>query len=256
MGGVDLVHLFMKEQNDYRELLYSRYVSSHTGGLYGEVTLERVKAQFSIWRIYFGRFLPKDKSAFILDLGCGDGSFVYWLREEGYVNVFGIDASKEQVARVGKLGIQGVTQGDARVFLQGALEKYDCIFARDFIEHFTKDEIMEIFALVLRALKPGGVFVMQVPNAENPLWGRLCYGDFTHETVFTQQSARQALLASGFSGVCVYPQRPVVHGLLSFVRYVIWRVVELVLHAYLVIETGSSRAIFTQNIIVKGERRL
>jgi len=39
--------------------------------------------------------LPIDKKARILDIGCGLGSFMIFLKNEGYENVYGIDISDE-----------------------------------------------------------------------------------------------------------------------------------------------------------------
>ena len=128
------------------------------------------------------------------------------------------------------------------------------IFARDVLEHLNKDEILELVDLIIGALKPGGAFVSQTANAENALWGRLRHGDFTHDLAFTRSSMRQLLLVTGFDSIRIYPQRLVVHGLASFVRRVLWWCIEMVLHMYLLVETGSAGGIFTQNIVTKANR--
>lgn len=102
---------------NYRDKFYSKYVSTQTSQLYGEVSLEDIKKQFPTWKKYFGRFLPKDKNAKIIDVGCGNGSFVWWLRQIGYQNVEGIDISKEQVESASKLNIKNIFQADLREFL-------------------------------------------------------------------------------------------------------------------------------------------
>ncbi|KKK97832.1 hypothetical protein LCGC14_2648830, partial [marine sediment metagenome] len=82
----------------------------------------------------------------------------------------------------------------------------------------------------------------------------LRHGDFTHDLAFTSQSISQLLRVAGFTKVSAFPQRPVVHGVISFLRYILWRLFELVFHLYLLIETGSPRGIFTQNIIAVGRK--
>ncbi len=40
---------------------------------------------------YLKQILPADKSARILDIGCGYGNLLYGMREAGYKNIQGID---------------------------------------------------------------------------------------------------------------------------------------------------------------------
>jgi len=129
----------------YRDKFYSKYVSSHTSRLYGEVFLGNIKKQFPVWQKYFGRFLPEDKKAKIIDLGCGNGGFVYWLQQIGYQNAEGIDISAEQIEAGQKLGIKNIRQADIKEFLITQLpNNYDVIFMRDILEHFNKEEILDV----------------------------------------------------------------------------------------------------------------
>jgi 2-polyprenyl-3-methyl-5-hydroxy-6-metoxy-1,4-benzoquinol methylase len=173
---------------NYREKLYSTYVSTHTAHLYGEVTVEEIRKQFPVWKNYYGRFLPKDTAAKILEIGCGNGGFVWWLQEIGYKNTLGIDISQEQIETAKKLGIKNVECADLIGFLEGKQGNYDVVFARDVIEHFNKDEILGILKLTYNSLKSNGAVVIQTPNGESLFSGRLRYGDFIHEIVFTRTS--------------------------------------------------------------------
>lgn len=239
---------------NYRDKFYSKYVSTHIDRLYGDLTLDGIEKQFRAWQVYFGGFLPEDKNVKIIDIGCGNGGFVYWLSELGYKNVEGIDMSGEQIEIAGKLGIKNVQQADIKKFLKNKREFYDIIFARDVIEHFNKEEILDILNIVYKSLKQNGKFVCQTVNAENLLWGRLRHGDFTHGTAFTKESASQVLLVIGFRDVKIYPQQPIIHGLKSFIRYFLWKCIEYCLRLYLFIETGLGKGIFTQNLIVRAEK--
>jgi len=229
---------------------YSRYVSTHTEDLYGKIEIRDIFAQFKTFGAYFGRFLTGDKNIEILDLGCGNGSLIHWLHESGYKNSQGIDISEEQILLATKLGIKNILQADALAFLPANKNSFDIIFARDVLEHFSKDKVQILIENIFNSLKPGGIFIAQTVNAENWLWGRLRHGDFTHEIAFTSSSITQVLRISGFESIKVYPQRPVVHGFKSFFRLLLWMVWEGFSHLLLTIETGSSAGIFTQDIIV------
>lgn len=234
---------------DYRKHFYKRYVSNHVREMYGERSLEKINQEFPVWEKFFGRFLPNDTNPRILDLGCGDGGFMRWLRSRGFASVEGVDASEEQVKEAKRLGISGVLFGDALSFLKNNKNSYGVIFARDFIEHFTKEEIVKLVPAVFESLRDGGVFIVQTANAESLLGSRLRYADFTHEVAFTQTSIHQLLSVFGFSDVNTYPMRPVVRGFASLLRYCLWRLIECGFHAYLIVATDYRKGIFTQDIL-------
>ncbi len=233
---------------DYRQKLYAKYFSTHTGHLYGELTPLDVKRQFPVWKYYYGRFLPPDKKARILDMGCGNGSFMYWLKELGYREVTGVDNAPEQVAHAKRLGVEQVVLADLSDFLRDKKGCYDLVFARDVLEHFKKEEILDILSFVHGALRDGGGIVIQSPNAEGPFISYR-YWDFTHEIAFTRSSLSQILRSIGFGHCAFYPAGPVAHGLKSLVRLCLWKAIEVMLRFYLLVERGSGEGIFTQNLI-------
>jgi len=239
---------------NYREKLYSIYVSTHTSHLYRETSIERIKKQFPVWKRYFGMFLPKDKDAKIIDIGCGNGGFVYFLKNLGYENSSGIDVSTEQVEVARKFGIEDVECADIISFLRDKKNTYDVIFARDVIEHFKKEEIIGMLTFVFNSLKEGGRMVIQTPNAESPFGSRYRYGDFTHEIAFTRSSLNQILRYIGFTETVFYPTGPVPKGIKSTVRYLLWKGIETLLYFYMLVETGSAEGIFTQNIIAVAKK--
>jgi len=145
-------------------------------------------------------WLPHDKSAAILDLGCGIGETLLDLSAAGYANLTGIDTAEVQLDRAresigGEIDLQ---QADALEFLQTHEERYDLIIAYDIIEHFTKDEAIELCDAIFSSLRPGGTFVVKVPNSGCilGLFGRDM--DFTHLAGYTDLSLFQLLEATGF----------------------------------------------------------
>lgn len=227
--------------------LYERYVSTQAFESSGE-------EEFPILQAYFGKFLPKNKEAKILDLGCGSGNFLAWLHALGYENTRGVDISEEQIERGREVGVKNLILGDAKEFLREHQNRFDVIFARDFIEHIPREELVELVACIQSSLKEKGYFVCQTLNGESLLAGRLFYGDLTHETAFTWRSIRQLCLLAGFKSVETYPQRPVIKGIKSFLRYCLWRVIECGLQIYLLAATGDAKGIFTQDFIFRAEK--
>ena len=232
-----------------KEKFYSSYVSTYTSHLYGEANLEAIRRQFPVWRSYFGRALPEDKEAVLLDAGCGNGGFVYFLLSQGYTKVQGVDISREQIEEAKRLGIQNVLCADLLDFLEDQVKAYDVIFARDVVEHFVKDEFLKLMDAFFSSLKPRGTLVIVTPNAESPFGTRYRYGDFTHEISFTRSSLSQVFRLAGFNDFSFYPVTPVPLGLKSAIRFVLWKLIEGALRFYMVVETGSWAGIYTQNLI-------
>ncbi|MFQ5914082.1 MAG: class I SAM-dependent methyltransferase [Nitrospinota bacterium] len=234
---------------NYRQRLYKHYITTHFSSI-RDTSIEACERHRRFFRAYFGPFLPADKNAAILDIGCGFGSFLYFLKKEGYRDVFGVDISPEQVEVARGLGINNAHCEDLEVFLQKHTGEFDCIAALDVIEHIGKEELFPILDAVQQALKPGGIFIMQAPNGASPLCGAIRYADFTHELAFTKESVGQVLRVAGFADIRVYPTGPVVHGLLSACRWVLWQGIQILLRLYLAAEAGVFGGyVLTQNLI-------
>jgi hypothetical protein len=145
--------------------------------------------------------------------------------------------------------------GDLVEFLQKHPGGFDCITALDVIEHFPKREILPLLDVLYQALKPSGTFMMQSPNVDGPFGSRYRYSDFSHEVAFTKTSISQALSVIGFTNILICPTGPVVHGLLSAGRWVLWQTIRLLLQLFLLAETGSFRGhILTQNLIAVAQK--
>jgi cyclopropane fatty-acyl-phospholipid synthase-like methyltransferase len=183
-----------------------------------------------------------------MDIGCGQGELVRLLLNDGYA-AEGIDVSPEQVAIAQASGLNQVQHGNYLAVLETRQESLAAITATDVLEHLTKDEVLETFDRVAAALAPGGVFVARVPNAVSPLGGHVRYGDFTHETWFTQRSVRQLAEAGGFASVMVLSCPPVAHGLVSAARVAVWKSASVLCKLALAAETGVLHGhIVTQNL--------
>lgn len=236
----------------FKDRFYRNYTSTHITGRKGEATLERFQREFPTWDRHFGSLLSSDRAARILDVGCGRGGLVYWLQQRGYRNASGIDLSAEQVDTARRLGIPNVQQADVAEFLAGRRDHYDALILRDVLEHFTRDEIVEVLEICRSAIRPGGVVIVQVPNAESPFFGRIRYGDFTHETAFSLSSINQLFNVIGFDDARVYSTDPPVTGARSFLRHLLWTAVKALYHVLVFAELGRGRRIFTQGLIAVG----
>lgn len=227
--------------------LYDRYFSTQAsrGNTPSELAAK--------WKYYdeliVRRAALTDPQARILELGCGYGRLLLTLRRLGFHNLRGVDLSQEQVHLAGELGLDCVVRGDALSFLQDAPpEEADAVFALDVLEHLSKDNLLALVTAVYRALKPGGRFVVHVPNGEAIFSGRIVYGDLTHQTAFTQTSMAQLLTICGFEKIRCFEDQPIIHGPVSLARNVAWRVIRLGFKLIALVETGSGNLLLSQNL--------
>lgn len=240
---------------NYRERIYQYYVAAMEKNC--TITRDSLHSREPYLRRLIRCHFPQDRKARILDLGCGHGTLLHFCRQEGYDQVSGVDRSPQQAAKARELGIEGVQEGDLMTALTSLPDaSQDVVIAFDVIEHFSKEELMPLIDEVRRVLRSGGRWIIHVPNGESPFQGRIRYGDFTHENIFTRNSLAQVLLASGFTNVCSFEDKPVVHGLKSLVRRVLWTGIRAALLVYLAAETGSfdRGTILTQNFLTVAMR--
>jgi 2-polyprenyl-3-methyl-5-hydroxy-6-metoxy-1,4-benzoquinol methylase len=240
---------------NYKEKLYKNYYSTHILPRKGKTTLDEFRQRAVSYQKQFGQLLPNDKSSKIADIGCGNGSIVWWLQQSGFSNAGGVDISAEQIAIAHELGVKNVQRMDLYEFFSRIDSLYNIIILRDVLEHFEKKEILELLDNCYRALNDQGRIIIQVPNAESPFGTRMRYGDFTHEVSFTSSSLSQVLRASGFETVQIYPAIQPVTTLKSLIRYSLWKVVEAFYKVLLTVELGRSKRIVTQNIIACADKQ-
>lgn len=236
---------------DVRARLLARYVTTHASVSAAAAAGGLARRKAYLERLVRDHF-PPARDAAILDLGCGHGALVWAARNLGYANVTGVDASPEQVAASRALGIEGVRHGDLRATLDAvAPASLDAIVLFDLFHYFGKPEQMAIADSVHRALKPGGRFILHVPNGEAIFAARMRYWDVLAEDAFTRASIAQLLGACGFAAVESFEDTPAVHGLRSALRAVLWRVVRGVARLALMAETGESGgdAVFSQCLL-------
>ena len=99
----------------------------------------------------------------ILDVGCGQGSFIKNLNQNG-LDCFGIDLSSEQIRIAKKNGLKNVSATS----LANIKEKYNCTTAIfDVINYIPKNYIKTFFDEMNLVLNQGGYFIFDV----NSLFG-------------------------------------------------------------------------------------
>lgn len=224
---------------NYRTKIY-KYYSTNSGKNLAPQTIEGFKEREPFFAKIIKNYFPKNKDIKILEIGCGYGSFGYFIQNAGYENYLGIDGSEEQVSEAKRLGIN-IILGNLVEYLQKQdSNSLDLLIAIDVIEHFKKEELSDLIDDMNRVIRKNGMIITHQPNGESPFGNSIRYGDFTHELAFTQRSISQIFLSSGFSSVKSYEDKPIGHGLKSNFRLILWNyLVTPIYKLLLIIESGG-----------------
>ncbi len=238
---------------EYRKRIYARYATQRKQEVFAPTAKDYAHNAYPIIA-RLRDWLPADRSSKCLDVGCGAGFLLFTLKQAGYWNIAGMDVSPEQV-QLARQVCPDVFEADAVEFLRAHTAEYDLVIALDVIEHLRKDELFGFLDALFGALRPGGRAIFQTPNAESP-WGlSLRYGDLTHEISFDPQSLSHALRLSGFGDFEARECGPYVHGLKSFVRSCLWKIIRASLAIWNLVECGTiGSGIYTRVFIAKANK--
>jgi SAM-dependent methyltransferase len=185
----------------YRGLAYGKYISSHFSKLHNIDEIdEEYEKTYWYWKDYIHYYLPKDSNTAFLDLGCGLGHAMNALKRFGYKNVKGLDVSSECVEFCKRRGFD-VEEADILKFLEVTNVNFQVIYAFDVLEHFDKDEALQLINLARLRLSKEGLLLLLLPNANNLSNLRLRYMDITHEVFYTPESITQLLHCGGFENI-------------------------------------------------------
>ncbi len=182
---------------------YGTY-ASHKGYATPEIGPKQIKRfDAEIWR-------PAECGADMsfLEIGCGTGALLAYLRQKGVTRLLGIDHDPA-LAEVVPATVRSDFQcRDAHDVLSDAAQgPFDRVVLLDVLEHFSPEEALRLLQSIRGRLGPGGRVVVKVPNAGCP-WGlQYQFGDLTHRTAFSPIALRQLADAAGYAPPLVYGQR-------------------------------------------------
>jgi len=182
-----------------RNECYGRYYESFYEGLHKWRDYEKTSSGFAGW--YYD-CLPSDREARILDIGCGDGKFLFFLKRNGYARPEGLELSAglADIAHR-RVGCPVHLVDDTVDFLKAHRGRYETITMNDVLEHIPKEDIIHFLSVAREALVPGGNLVVNVPQVSGFTSLYCRYVDFTHQIIFSEMSLRQVLLLAGFEHI-------------------------------------------------------
>jgi len=184
-----------------------------------------LRRQFRKLEKWYGKrlksYLPAEANAACLDVPCGYGNFLYFLKQQGYKNVHGYDLDPAQIELAWLLDLPAV-EGDVFEILSDHSESYAMISSLDFIEHVSKDEALNFLALCWQRLKPGGVLLLRAPCADGPFGAHDRYNDLTHQWGMTSNLLRAILEMQGYDRIELLDERPQPTSFIDTLRWLVF----------------------------------
>jgi len=233
--------------NQYRQIAYSRY-------------RDLVAADYQRFAQVYDRLLTPhirvEKNWRCLDVACGNGNFLAFLRSKGVENYLGVDITASAVARASQeFGSNRIINQPVDAFLRANSVKYHFISALDFVEHIKKDELVVFLGIVADKLDDDGYLLVRTPNASAPFGMAARYNDVTHEICFTCDSLGEFALRFGFSVVAWWDDVGAPRSLLQACHWALWKLVSALYKTLDFIEMGSwSHAPMTRNFWILLQR--
>jgi len=145
----------------------------------------------------------------VLDAGCGRGEFLELLRASG-IPAYGVDVDEKMVKRCRESGLD-VRWEDAIDHLTGLEDgSLGGVVALQLVEHFDFVRLFQMFRLLGRKVRPGGIAVLETVNpACLTTFSGAFYADPTHFRPIHPEAARLMLEMVGFTDVRIEYSSPV-----------------------------------------------
>lgn len=233
------------------------YISSHFGNIHD---IEHIEKHYNNYFYFFSnnykKYLPENKNARIIDMGCGLGETLHCLKKLGYNNFLGIDYSEECVAFCKSKGV-ACEKGDVKNYFMNLENSIDIIIFNDIIEHFKKEEMVDILQGMFKALRHGGRLIVKTMNGGNAILSTTTlYSDLTHEMMYDEFSLHTMLKFGGFRRVVLRPSNLFVYYKNPF-NYIAWLVNSvfcIMLRLYFILNNKKNK-IFTKNLLAIGIKK-
>lgn len=153
-------HRLVQERSGVLDTLYARFEDEFRG------PKETIRARLMPYVSSLQAMGKGSEDQPILDLGAGRGEWLNLLRDAGLV-ASGVDTNRAFVAECVASGLN-VVLGDAIAHLESLPESsLGAITTMHLVEHLPFEAVVALADACLRALKPGGVLIVETPNPEN-----------------------------------------------------------------------------------------
>lgn len=135
--------------------------------IYSEAEGLRInKARYPQWYNFIYDSIRKhiNKSAKVIDIGCGGGEFLFFLRERGHENLYGLDPSNASVLNLINKGIVGKVGSIFDDIPNGYEREFDLVISIAVIEHIY--DLNKYVQQLIKYLKSDGYLLIIAPAVE------------------------------------------------------------------------------------------
>ena len=186
------VRVLAAEERHAWDALYAAFEDRFRG------TREDIKERLRVYLPELAELKRQPSPGPVLDLGCGRGEWLELLAEDGF-EALGVDQNRLFLRGCEERGLR-VSEADALAYLRGCKpDSLGAVTAFHLIEHLPFEEFLALLGAARRALRPGGVLILETPNPENLKVGAYSfYIDPTHRNPIPPITAQLIVEQQGF----------------------------------------------------------
>jgi len=157
---------------------------------------------------YLSLFPPAAEAGRIVDIGCGRGEMLALLQQAGH-DVTGVDLDLGMVEICMAKGLPAVVDDGIHFLSQTEPDSLKGIFCAQVVEHLITPEMEQLIVLALRALRIGGVLVIETINPRSSFaLGNHFYADTSHVRPVHPETLRFICEQIGFRTVQLEERSP------------------------------------------------
>ena len=138
----------------------------------------------------------------LIEIGCGDGSFLELLRQSGFERLLGLEPSPSYQQKSPPGSVLRCFANE--YFEQVPSASVGTVLALDVFEHIPVPELRTLLALIEDRLLPGGRLIFRIPNLASGLGLYNYHGDVSHTTALNEVSLRQLVFSTHFVNIQLY----------------------------------------------------
>lgn len=158
----------------------------------------------------FERLTSSTPSMSVLEIGCGSGNFLRYLRHKGHAEIVGIDMDEHLADVLSDIDGVDIHLDDVANVLKSKLNgrTFDRIVLLDVLEHIEMADLQSLMVMLHQFIAPQGRVLIRVPNVESP-WGlKMHFGTFDHVTPLGPGRLQELAALTGWQCDGCYSQPP------------------------------------------------